>query len=105
MPQPSKFAGVFSQLNQTEEPAPAEKPNQTPEAPKTPEPFPVPPPPFPRSRAGRPRGKRSSPDYETTTLLLRKDTKRAVSRRLEDEEVGMDLSDLAQHLLADWLKR
>lgn len=54
---------------------------------------------------GRPRGKRSNPDYEPTTLLLRKDTKRAVSRRLEDEGGEMDLSDLVQHLLANWLKQ
>lgn len=53
---------------------------------------------------GRPRGKRSNPEFEQTTLFLRKDTKKAVTRQLEDHGAG-DLSSLVERLLASWLKR
>ena len=43
---------------------------------------------------GRPAGKRSNPDFEPTTVLLRKQTKRRASRLLEDTESSQDLSDL-----------
>lgn len=52
---------------------------------------------------GRPAGKRSNPEYEPTTVFLRKKTKRAASRRLEDIEAGLDLSDLIEKLLGDWI--
>lgn len=52
---------------------------------------------------GRPAGKRSNPDFQPTTVLLRKATKRAVSRKLEDAESRQDLSDLIEQLLTDWL--
>jgi len=48
---------------------------------------------------GRPAGKRSNPDYEQTTVLLKKKTKRAAVRMLEDAGKKPDLSDLLQALL------
>jgi hypothetical protein len=54
---------------------------------------------------GRPTGKRSNPDYEPTTVLLRKKTKRSASRLLEDIEANKDLSELIESLLNDWISR
>ena len=51
---------------------------------------------------GRPLGKRSNPEYEPTTVLLRKKTKKAAIRLLEDREAGQDLSDLIESLLGKW---
>jgi len=51
---------------------------------------------------GRPPGKRSNPEYEPTTVLLRKKTKKAAVRLLEDRESGQDLSDLIESLLGTW---
>ncbi len=52
---------------------------------------------------GRPVGKRSNPDYEATTVLLRKQTKRKASRLLEDIDSKHDLSELIETLLAEWI--
>lgn len=52
---------------------------------------------------GRPAGKRSNPDYEPTTVLLRKLTKKKASRLLEDTESEYDLSDLIETLLGEWI--
>jgi hypothetical protein len=52
---------------------------------------------------GRPAGKRSNPDFESTTVFLRKATKKSANRTLEDNELGMDLSDLLESLLQEWL--
>ena len=51
---------------------------------------------------GRPTGKRSNPDYEPTTVYLRKTTKRSASRLLEDTNARKDLSDLIEDLLLQW---
>ncbi len=52
---------------------------------------------------GRPTGKRSNPDFEPTTVLLRKKTKRSASRLLEDLEAKQDLSELIENLLNAWI--
>lgn len=52
---------------------------------------------------GRPTGKRSDPDYEQTTVFLKKETKRAAIRQLEDSGQKPDLSDLLQSLLAKYI--
>ena len=54
---------------------------------------------------GRPAGKRSNPEYEPTTLLLRKLTKRKASRLLEDTSSKFDLSDLIETLLGEWISK
>ena len=56
-----------------------------------------------RKGRGRPRGKRSNPDYEPTTLLLRKLTKKKAARLLEDTDSNLDLSDLTESLLGAWI--
>jgi hypothetical protein len=62
------------------------------------------------SETGRPltghyRGKRSDPEWANITILMRRSIKRDVRRRLEDEGEGMDLSELVDHLLTDWLSK
>jgi len=53
---------------------------------------------------GRPPGKRSDPDYQPTTVLLRKHTKKTATRLLEDTNSAQDLSDLIELLLTEWIQ-
>ena len=52
---------------------------------------------------GRKAGKRSDPAFRPTTFLVRKETQRKATRLLEDQDVGKDLSDLVEELLARWI--
>jgi hypothetical protein len=54
---------------------------------------------------GRPRAKSSDPEYQSTTVILRKVTKRRAAHLLEDREMGKDLSELIEELLTEWLER
>ena len=53
---------------------------------------------------GRPPGKRSDPDYQATTVLLRQQTKKMANRLLEDGSTGQDLSELIEQLLTEWIQ-
>jgi hypothetical protein len=59
--------------------------------------------PTPISMRGRPAGKRSNPDFEPTTIFLRKATKKTANRTLEDSGVKQDLSELIESLLQKWI--
>ena len=89
----SKFSGVLAKLKQRQE-----EPQSTA----------LPPRPLGtdtlRGR-GRPPGKRSDPDYQPTTVLLRKHTKKTAARLLEDINSGQDLSDLIEQLLGEWIQK
>lgn len=50
-------------------------------------------------RVGRPRGKRSNPDYERLTVLVRSDLRKNASRKWEDEQPKKDMSELVDALL------
>jgi hypothetical protein len=52
---------------------------------------------------GRPAGKRSNPDFEPTTIFLRKVTKKTANRALEDSGAEQDLSELIESLLQKWI--
>jgi hypothetical protein len=54
---------------------------------------------------GRPRAKSSNPEYQSTTVILRKTTKRKAAHLLEDKEMGKDLSELIEELLLEWLAK
>jgi hypothetical protein len=56
-------------------------------------------------RRGRPRAKSSDPEYQPTTVILRKTTKRRAAHLLEDREMGKDLSELIEELLTEWLAK
>ncbi|KJH70262.1 hypothetical protein [Aliterella atlantica] len=55
-------------------------------------------------KRGRPKGKRSHPDYEQVTAYIRKDTHRAAKIALLSESEGREFSELVQELLEQWLK-
>lgn len=84
----SKYSGVLAKLKQP----PVEEQLVTPEAPME------------RGR-GRPRAKSSDPEYQPTTVILRKRTKRTAARLLEDQETGQDLSELLEELLLEWIQK
>jgi hypothetical protein len=89
----SKFSGVLAKLKpQTAE---AQAPVLPTHSPGT----------APVRGRGRPPGKRSDPDYQPTTVLLRKQTKKTAVRLLEDINAGQDLSDLIEQLLAEWIQK
>jgi hypothetical protein len=87
----SKFRNVLSKLR--------DKPQELPE--EVSEPVETP---MVRGR-GRPSGKRSNPDYQPTTILLRKQTKKSASRLLEDKNDERDLSELIDDLLVEWVEQ
>lgn len=57
----------------------------------------------PSQKRGRPKGKRSHPDYEQVTAYIRKDTHRDVKIALLSEDDGREFSELIQELLEQWL--
>lgn len=93
MAEQSKFRGALAKLNQRPPEPPAV------ETPATATPANV------ARGKGRPPGKRSDPDYQPTTVLLRKQTKKTAARRLEDAGSGKDLSDLIEQLLCEWIQQ
>jgi hypothetical protein len=60
--------------------------------------------PGPRGRGRPATGKRSDPDYETTTVFLRKSTKMGAARLLLGDK-HQDLSDVLEKLLAEWVRK
>jgi len=60
--------------------------------------------PGPKGRGRPATGKRSDPDYESTTIFLRKDTKTAAARLLIGEK-HQDLSDVLEELLSGWVRK
>lgn len=102
---PNKFAKMMQTAREHQNPAPDDG---------TPE---LPPPersqsaarPIPVSQLSRGRGrpaigKRSDPDYESTTVFLRRETKIAAARLLLGEK-GQDLSDVLEKLLSGWVRK
>jgi hypothetical protein len=54
---------------------------------------------------GRPAtGKRSNPEWKLYSHFLKRQTQRAAVARLQAEDNGLDLSDVLQELLENWLK-
>lgn len=58
----------------------------------------------PSQKRGRPKGKRSHPDYEQVTAYIRRDTHRAAKIALLNEGEEQEFSELIQALLEQWLK-
>jgi hypothetical protein len=100
MAEQSKFAGALARLKQ-----PAAVPQPEPAAPEH-LPAQEPAPSVVGRGKGRPAtGKRSDPDWNRYTILLRRQTHKQASRRLQDMETGQDLSELVDELLTEWLAR
>jgi hypothetical protein len=88
----SKFSGTLRRLKKTPEAPSDPKPSKSLSSGQTPP-------------TGHYRGKRSDPDWTNITILMRKSIKRDARRQLEDEGEGVDLSELIDRLLTDWLSK
>lgn len=87
-----KFAAVANKLSQLREAAPAAPVQvQTPPLPSTDEP----------KKLGRPRGKKTSPEYVQVTVYLRKNVHTAARKALLDDR--RQFSDLVDELVSRWL--
>ncbi len=54
-------------------------------------------------RLGRPKGKRSNPDYTQVTAYIGRDTHKRVKMALLESEDEGDFSELVDRLLIEWL--
>ena len=88
----SKFTGTLRRLRKTPEAAEEPKPSISPSSGQ-------------RPLSGHHRGKRSDPEWANITILMRRTVKRDVRRKLEDEGEGIDLSEIIDRLLTDWLSK
>jgi hypothetical protein len=52
---------------------------------------------------GRPPGKKSDPAYASTTIYIRKKTRKAVKHALLEREDNLDLSAVVEQQLCEWL--
>jgi hypothetical protein len=99
----SKFSGIFAP-----EAAPAPKPaarRPTPSKVAVADPLSTPAErPAERRGPGRPRGKRSDPEFVQTTAHIRRETHRAVKIALLQEGQGREFSELVEELLGNWLR-
>lgn len=59
---------------------------------------------IPAVRHGRPRGKRSDPNYEQITAYILKETHKSVKIALLQEDRNREFSELIEELLSGWLK-
>src|SRR5579883_1849382 len=104
--EPSKFAGALGRLKrptveEQEQPTSSFEPPAEVAAPLEAPPAPV----RMVSGGGRRAGKRSDPAYKQISVIMRKETNRLASRKLEDIGSEMDFSELVEKLVSDWLKR
>lgn len=60
-------------------------------------------PPEQPKKMGRPRGKRSDPEYEQVTAYIRRATHTAVKISLLQENEGREFSELVEDLLGEYL--
>jgi hypothetical protein len=52
----------------------------------------------------KPQGKRSDPDWKQYSVLLKKESHKQASLILRQKYEGVDISDLMQALLAQWIR-
>lgn len=100
MAEQSKFAGALARLKRPAVEPPVDE-TAVQEHPSTP---------LPAAATGGgkgrpPTGKRSDPEWNRYTVLLRKMTHKRAIRRLQDLDTGQDLSELVDELLTEWLER
>ncbi|MFW6295643.1 MAG: hypothetical protein ACOC04_00470 [Halothece sp.] len=55
-------------------------------------------------KRGRPKGKRSNPDYEQVTAYIKKETHRQTKIALLQQGEQQEFSELVEHLLTEWLR-
>lgn len=95
----SKFKNILDAANQSPEPETAKKKTKTTKKSSPPivdekaEPV----------KKGRPKGKRSNPDFEQVTAYVRSKTYRQTKIALLQQEELEDFSELIEELLTEWL--
>ncbi|MDJ0596888.1 MAG: hypothetical protein QNJ72_44165 [Pleurocapsa sp. MO_226.B13] len=95
----SKFKNILDAANQSPEPetvkkkTKATKKSSPPIVDEKPEPV----------KKGRPKGKRSNPDFEQVTAYVRSKTYRQTKIALLQQEKLEDFSELVEELLTEWL--
>ena len=95
----SKFKNILDAANQPKEQKTAKKKVQAvPESssqirPQEPQPI----------KKGRPKGKRSHPDFEQVTAYIRSQTYRQTKIALLQQDELSDFSELVEELLTEWL--
>lgn len=95
----SKFKDILKAAQKREKEKPAEKPADKLEVKSDSANEPSPPP----QKRGRPRGKRSNPDYEQVTAYIKKKTYKETKIALLEQEEVENFSDLVEKLLSEWL--
>ena len=102
----SKFKGILKAAQDREKEKPSKEPVEKPkEKAEVKSDSPIEPTSSPPQKRGRPKGKRSNPDYEQVTAYIKKKTyKKTKIALLEQEEVG-DFSELVETLLHKWLNK
>ncbi len=95
----SKFKDILKAAQEREKEKPAEKPAEKPEVKSSSAAEPSSPP----QKRGRPRGKRSHPDYEQVTAYIKKKTYKETKIALLEQEEVEDFSELVETLLSEWL--
>lgn len=102
---PNKFARMIQTAREHQAPTGDEIPELRPqESQEQPKPKAGPASTEPRGRGRPATGKRSDPDYESTTVFLRKETKTAAAHLLLAEK-RQDLSDVLEKLLSGWVRK
>jgi hypothetical protein len=91
----SKFQAVLSSREISEEPQEEEAIDFVEE---------VPPALSPATKMGRPKGKRSNPDYTQVTAYIRQDTYKDIRVLLLQKGDGQEFSELVEELLSEYLK-
>ena len=95
----SKFKNILDAANQSPEPETVKKKPRTTKKSSPPivdeKPVPV--------KKGRPKGKRSNPDFEQVTAYVRSKTYRQTKIALLQQEELEDFSELVEELLTEWL--
>ena len=104
----SKFKGLLDAVKTHEpevEPPTHDEANHTSPV-AEPQPYPLPPTPEleVEPKRGRPKGKRSHPDYEQVTAYIKTLTYQEVKIALLREGKKREFSELMQELLDDWLE-
>ena len=99
----SKFKNILKAAQDREKEPPAAKPEEKPtKKPQEKSDSAIEPSPPPQKR-GRPKGKRSNPDYEQVTAYIKKKTYKQTKIALLEQEEVEDFSGLVEKLLSEWL--
>jgi hypothetical protein len=99
----SKFNNILKAAQEREKEKPVEKsvgkPKEKAEVKSDSPTEPSPPP----QKRGRPKGKRSHPDYEQVTAYIKKKTYKQTKIALLEQEEVENFSELVEKLLSEWL--